>query len=301
MTGPIATRAGAVLQPWRRLVSSENQPISNEMPSFAARVGVTRLVVIGLAAAAVLVGLGLMAGGGSSTPGHARQAAAGDSSGGVVSLDSASPKPPATATASAGSTDAEASQAFPQSRASAHHAAARAPHKNTASMATGVSPGAPSDAQVRQELKQLQSGGGGGVAGARAVLGAGGLAEAPLSAPERVKRVIAGGNEIADFPYIWGGGHGSFVDNGYDCSGSVSYALAAGGMLRSPLDSGNLAHWGAPGRGKWITIYANAGHVYMYVAGLRFDTSGRSGPRGSRWQAAQRPNGGFVARHPPGL
>ncbi|MEA2374370.1 MAG: peptidoglycan DL-endopeptidase CwlO, partial [Thermoleophilaceae bacterium] len=128
-----------------------------------------------------------------------------------------------------------------------------------------------------------------------------GRAAAPRAPPDRVARVIAGGNEIADFPYIWGGGHGSFVDNGYDCSGSVSYALAAGGMLRSPLTSGALAHWGAPGRGKWITIYANGGHVYMYVAGLRFDTSGRSGPRGSRWQAAARPNGGFVARHPPGL
>jgi cell wall-associated NlpC family hydrolase len=181
------------------------------------------------------------------------------------------------------------------------HVSARAPSKNTASMATGVSPGAPSDAQVRRELRQLQRGGASGAAGSRAILQSNGLAEAPLSAPDPIARVIAGGNEIAKFPYIWGGGHGSFVDNGYDCSGSVSYALAAGGLLDSPMTSGSFEHYGKPGPGKWITIYANGGHVYMYVAGLRFDTSGRSGPRGSRWQAAQRPNGGFVARHPPGM
>src|SRR5947199_217140 len=147
------------------------------------------------------------------------------------------------------------------------------------------------DKSVR-ELRQLGRGGSAGVAGARAVLHANGLAEAPLSAPDRVARVIAGGNEIAKFPYIWGGGHGSFVDNGYDCSGSVSYALAAGGLLRSPLTSSGLARYGKPGPGKWITIYANAGHTFMYVAGLRFDTSGRSGPRGSRWQTAPRPLAG---------
>jgi cell wall-associated NlpC family hydrolase len=116
-----------------------------------------------------------------------------------------------------------------------------------------------------------------------------------------VARVIAGGNEIAKFPYIWGGGHGSFIDNGYDCSGSVSYALAAGGLLDRPLTSGALASYGKPGPGKWITIYANGGHVYMVVAGLRFDTSGRSGPRGTRWQTPMRTNAGFSVRHPPGL
>ncbi|MEA2309401.1 MAG: peptidoglycan DL-endopeptidase RipB, partial [Thermoleophilaceae bacterium] len=130
---------------------------------------------------------------------------------------------------------------------------------------------------------------------------ANGLAEAPLGAPDRVARVIAGGNEIAKFPYIWGGGHGSFIDNGYDCSGSVSYALAAGGLLDTPLTSGALAHYGKAGPGKWITIYANGGHVYMVVAGLRFDTSGRSGPRGTRWQTPMRTNAGFSVRHPPGL
>jgi cell wall-associated NlpC family hydrolase len=273
------------------------------MPSFAARFGPARLTAIALAAAAILVAAGLTAGGSRDSARSAKGRGA-SSAGSVVSLDGAghhAAGPPATATASAGQSDAEASQAFAESRSTAaNHAAARAPHTNTASMATGVSPGAPTDAEVKRELKALQRGGA-GAAGARAVLQPDGTAQAPLSAPDRVARVIAGGNEIAKFPYIWGGGHGSFVDNGYDCSGSVSYALAAGGMLRSPLDSGNLARWGAPGRGKWITIYANAGHVYMYVAGLRFDTSGRSGPRGSRWQTAPRSNAGFVLRHPPGL
>jgi cell wall-associated NlpC family hydrolase len=113
--------------------------------------------------------------------------------------------------------------------------------------------------------------------------------------------MIAAGNEIAKFPYIWGGGHGSFIDNGYDCSGSVSYVLAAAGLLKSPLTSGSFMSWGKPGPGKWVTIAASGGHVYMYIAGLRFDTSGRSGPRGSRWQTALRSNAGFVLRHPPGL
>ena len=141
----------------------------------------------------------------------------------------------------------------------------------------------------------------GGVAGSRARLNADGTATPPRNAPEAVKRVIRAGNEIADFPYIWGGGHGSFIDNGYDCSGSVSYALAGGGLLKSPMVSGAFARWGDPGPGKWITIEASAGHVYMYVAGLRYDTSGRSGPRGSRWQAAARSNAGFTAVHPPGF
>jgi cell wall-associated NlpC family hydrolase len=273
------------------------------MPSVAARFGPARLTLIGLAALAVLVALALLtAGSRGGVHGGATTAPDGSK---IVSLsDSRSPTggPSSTATASAGQTDAEASQAYPQSRAAASsHAQARAPHLNTASMATGVSPGAPSVAEVKREYRQFQNGGSAGVAGGRAVLQSDGQAQAPLSAPARVARVIAGGNAIADFPYIWGGGHGSFQDNGYDCSGSVSYALAAGGMLRSPLTSGMFASWGDPGPGKWITIYANNGHVYMYVAGLRFDTSGRSGPRGSRWQAAVRPNGGFVARHPPGL
>jgi hypothetical protein len=113
--------------------------------------------------------------------------------------------------------------------------------------------------------------------------------------------VIAGGNAIADFPYVFGGGHGSFVDNAYDCSGSVSYALAAGGLLSSPLVSGDLAQWGEPGPGRWITIYANAGHTFMDVDGMWFDTAGRSGPYASRWLVATPPLEGYAVRHPQGL
>lgn len=128
-----------------------------------------------------------------------------------------------------------------------------------------------------------------------------GMARAPANAPDAIKRAIAAGNRIARAPYLWGGGHGKWEDSGYDCSGSVSYALAYGGMLGTTLTSGQMAGWGSPGPGKWLTVYANEGHVFMYVAGLRFDTSGRSSDRSSRWQLAPRSAAGFVARHYPGL
>ena len=115
-----------------------------------------------------------------------------------------------------------------------------------------------------------------------------------------MREIIEAGNSIARTPYLWGGGHGKWLDKGYDCSGSVSYALASAGLLNAPLDSGRLMGWGKPGTGKWVTIYANAGHVYLVVAGVRFDTSGTRAT-GSRWQKTMRPGGGFVARHPPGL
>jgi peptidoglycan hydrolase CwlO-like protein len=124
-------------------------------------------------------------------------------------------------------------------------------------------------------------------------------ASAPASAPQAVKEVIAAANAIADTPYIWGGGHGSFESSGYDCSGAVSYALHGGGLLESPLDSTGLTTWGEPGPGRWITVYGNSGHAWMVVAGLAFDTSGGAGPR---WHADW-PNSpeGFIARHPAGL
>lgn len=130
---------------------------------------------------------------------------------------------------------------------------------------------------------------------------ASGYARAPANAPEPIRRAMQAGNLIARSPYLWGGGHGSWRDKGYDCSGSVSYALAAGGMLGTSLTSGQLMNWGAPGPGRWLTIYANQGHVFMYVAGLRFDTSGRAGYQSSRWQLAPRPADGFAVRHYPGL
>jgi cell wall-associated NlpC family hydrolase len=144
------------------------------------------------------------------------------------------------------------------------------------------------------EAAWLQGGRGGWVE-------ASGFARAPANAPDAIKHVIQAGNQIARAPYLWGGGHGAWQDKGYDCSGSVSYALAAGGMLGSSLTSGQLMSWGAPGPGRWLTIYANGGHVFMYVAGLRFDTSGRAGDHASRWQLASRSADGFVARHYPGL
>jgi cell wall-associated NlpC family hydrolase len=204
--------------------------------------------------------------------------------------------------------DPEESKSFPLP-ASVHHRAASSP--SVAAEAV-VAPGAASDAEIRRELREEEhakaqeralsarafrvdtSAGGSSVGG-------NGTVPIPTNVPEVVQRVIAGGNAIADFPYIWGGGHGSFVDRGYDCSGSVSYALAAGGLLSAPLVSGELASWGEPGPGRWITIYANAGHTFMNVGGMWFDTAGRSGPYASRWILATPPLSGYAVRHPPGL
>ena len=118
--------------------------------------------------------------------------------------------------------------------------------------------------------------------------------------PLAVRRVIYAGNRIAHKPYKYGGGHGSFVDSGYDCSGSVSYALHGGGLLSVPKDSSEFMSWGAPGPGRYITIYANPGHAYMVVHGRRFDTTGAGGS-GGRWQQAMRSSSGYTVRHPPGL
>src|SRR4051794_3724859 len=114
-----------------------------------------------------------------------------------------------------------------------------------------------------------------------------------------IAAAIRGANRIAGTPYKYGGGHGSFSDSGYDCSGSVSYVLHAAGLLSSPLDSGRLMSYGAPGRGRHITVYANPGHAFVVIRGRRFDTSGRS-QTGSRWQPSMRSTSGYVARHPPG-
>jgi cell wall-associated NlpC family hydrolase len=138
------------------------------------------------------------------------------------------------------------------------------------------------------------------VQGAKGTVTADGFALPPALAPESVKEVIAAGNAIATKPYKWGGGHARWDDSGYDCSGSVSYALHGGGLLDSALVSGDLASWGSPGPGRWITIYANGGHVYMVVAGMRFDTSARS-QTGSRWTMEQRDSDGFSVTHPKGL
>ncbi len=154
--------------------------------------------------------------------------------------------------------------------------------------------GGPGGAAVGQRPRD------GGVVG-KAKLAADGTAIPPLDAPDVVRDVIAAGNRIAHKPYVYGGGHGSWSSSGYDCSGSVSYALHGGRLLNTQLTSGDLAGWGRGGKGRWITIYANGGHAYMTVAGLRFDTSMRGSDTGSRWQKALRSNGGFTVRHPTGL
>jgi hypothetical protein len=112
--------------------------------------------------------------------------------------------------------------------------------------------------------------------------------------------VIAAANRIAHKPYKYGGGHGRYFDSGYDCSGSISFALHFAGLLRTPLDSSGFMKYGAPGRGRHITIYANAGHAYMVVDGRRFDTSAIS-ETGSRWTSTHRSSAGYVVRHPRGL
>jgi cell wall-associated NlpC family hydrolase len=133
-----------------------------------------------------------------------------------------------------------------------------------------------------------------------------GTAIPPANAPRQVRKAINAGNKIHTRPYIWGGGHRSFKARGYDCSGAVSYVLHAAGLLKRPMVSGALgSRWGVPGTGTWITVYGNPSHVYMVVAGLRFDTSsgGDSLSQGSgpRWRSTARTAGGYSARFSPGL
>lgn len=140
------------------------------------------------------------------------------------------------------------------------------------------------------------------VSGSRAVL-RNGIAYAPSQAPQSVKNAIWAANTLRRKPYVWGGGHGSFYDRGYDCSGTVSFALHGAGVLNSPLPSSDLMRFGERGRGRWVTIYSRSGHTFAVIAGLRLDTTdlGRGGDVGPRWYAYGRDTGGYVARHPAGL
>lgn len=128
-----------------------------------------------------------------------------------------------------------------------------------------------------------------------------GRAIAPPNAPRVVHAAIAAGNRIAGRPYRSGGGHRYAEDDAYDCSGAVSYVLGSIGALQRPLTSSQFRSYGARGFGRWITIYAKRGHVFLVVAGLRFDTGWASGPRGPQWTTRSRPARDFVLRHPPGL
>ncbi|WP_051324080.1 peptidoglycan-binding domain-containing protein [Candidatus Solirubrobacter pratensis] len=159
---------------------------------------------------------------------------------------------------------------------------------------------------------QVSSGGGalqgtGGVqpkaaAGEKATLGGDGLAVAPASAPPEVQQVIAAANAIVGKPYRYGGGHGNWEDSGYDCSGSESYALHGANLIDRPMDSTEFMSFGDAGQGTWITSYANSGHSYLVVAGLRFDTGWNdSNSSGPKWSAEMRPSDGYTVRHPEGL
>jgi cell wall-associated NlpC family hydrolase len=149
--------------------------------------------------------------------------------------------------------------------------------------------------QIQADLSEIPAPAG------HATLDSNGDAIPPSNAPLAIRGVIDAANQINGLPYIWGGGHGSFTASGYDCSGAVSYALHGGGFLSSPLDSTGLEVWGSPGGGNWITVFANSGHAWAYIAGLRWDTGGPGGGNGPRWSTVMRDDASsFVARHPSG-
>ncbi len=163
----------------------------------------------------------------------------------------------------------------------------------SANVATGGSAVAPS-APAKPELL---------VPGTRARV-VSGLAAAPMSAPAPVQQMIWTANQIIGLPYIYGGGHASFVSRGYDCSGTVSYALHGASLLSTPADSSEFMSWGGGGIGQWVTIFSNPGHAYMDVAGLRLDTSAADDPtnqQGPRWRPLRHANGGYTVRHPVSL
>jgi cell wall-associated NlpC family hydrolase len=209
-------------------------------------------------------------------------------------------------TASSATSEAPLPQAHPQvvqpvAGASAKIDAASAP----ATAGVSVGPAAPSLPQplsvtdIRKQLAQS----GMTASTTQATLTPGGLAVAPIGAPAAVQAVINAGNEIAHLPYRYGGGHMTFQDSAYDCSGSISYVFAAAHLLDHTVVSGDLENWGDPGPGRWVTVFANAGHTFMYVAGLRFDTVALA-ETGSRWsdRSADEPDlKTFSVRHPPGL
>lgn len=173
-------------------------------------------------------------------------------------------------------------------------AACGAPSANAARLYGGFSQPIDSGEQAAPAVAQATP-----VPGRRAVLRAG-VAHPPTRAPLAVKLAVWAGDALDGQPYVWGGGHGGFSSSGYDCSGSVSYVLHAAGLLDRPLVAAQLMGYGRPGPGRWITVYASPSHTFVFVAGLRLDTSG-AGPSGPRWRALPRSLAGFVARHPAGL
>jgi hypothetical protein len=129
----------------------------------------------------------------------------------------------------------------------------------------------------------------------------GGIAIAPPSAPAEIQAAVAAGNRIAGLPYAYGGGHGHGMEASYDCSGAASYVLRAAGRLGEPMPSVAFRRYGEEGAGEWLSIYARRGHVFLVVAGLRFDTGWAGRARGPQWTTLSRPATGCVIRHPAGL
>ena len=185
--------------------------------------------------------------------------------------------------------------------------ATRASKGKKARKAKKKSPATPAP-QVQESQQQGSAAGGAGlgavapldgrptVPGSRAVY-RDGIAYAPAAAPAEVQQAVWAANELLDKPYVYGGGHKSFRSAGYDCSGTVSYALNGAGLLDSPLDSSSFMSWGEAGKGTWITVYTNPGHAFVIIAGLRLDTSG-PGEEGPRWRPGRWSTRGFKARHP---
>jgi len=274
----------------------------------------------GIAAAGCVLGAALLAACGAAPVGSAVRAphsgavhsgavhsSAATTPAGVAGAVAASPTKGHAAGSAKEVADPLEAESYP-APASVKHASAATPSRAGAAI---VAAGAASDAEIRAELAQMQAAQRSAERQRRRTLtpvpggesiGGSGTIPIPADVPEVVQKVIAGANEIADFPYVYGGGHDpSFVDDAYDCSGSVSYALAAGGLLGAPETSGELESWGVPGPGRYITVFANAGHTYMYVDGMLYDTAGRSGVYASRWQVQPTDNAGYVERHWPGL
>lgn len=258
------------------------------------------LVLVALLVAAAVLGLVLLLTGGGSSHARAGQAA-GKAPHGEIDLTALSPQQLRPVAAKV---DAQAVKTHPQLVRVAGVGTDDFTSSDPSVTQSSSSAQAPSDAQVRNELasfkRDLRSSPGVPV-GQAAGVEANGTAVAPVDAPAVVAAVIQAGNQIARTPYKWGGGHGAWADTGYDCSGSVSFALAGAGLLTAPLVSTQFERWGAPGPGRWITIYSNSVHAWMTVAGLRFDTGGLTGPSGTRWQPSMRSTAGFVETHPPGL
>jgi peptidoglycan hydrolase-like protein with peptidoglycan-binding domain len=182
----------------------------------------------------------------------------------------------------------------------AQSASSQAPSDSNAT-STG---GSPYDGSANTQPSDTPPSSGSGNSTGKATISSDGrTAVAPSDAPQEVVDAIDAANNITTKPYRYGGGHGKWEDSGYDCSGSVSYAMHGGGFLNKPLDSTGFESWGKAGRGTWITVYANSGHAYVVIAGLRFDTSsgGANNGSGPRWRNKWRSPSGYVARHPDGF